>query len=54
MLTDGAPQWPWKETELRESRLVFIGRNMPGDMLCTGFEVCRVRSAMRDRIKQSA
>ncbi|MGY3484361.1 G3E family GTPase [Bradyrhizobium sp. USDA 4011] len=42
MLIDGAPQRPWKETEPRESRLVFIGRNLPEDVLRTGFEACQV------------
>lgn len=42
MLIDGAPQRAWKETEPRESRLVFIGRNLPEDVLRTGFEACQV------------
>jgi G3E family GTPase len=42
MLIDGAPQRPWKKTEPRESRLVFIGRNLPEDVLRSGFEACQI------------
>ena len=31
----------WKDTEQRQSRLVFIGRNLPKDVLHEGFEACR-------------
>jgi G3E family GTPase len=41
MLIEGAPQRPWKTTEPRESRLVFIGRNLPEDVLRSGFEACQ-------------
>jgi G3E family GTPase len=42
MLIDGAPQRPWKKKEPRESRLVFIGRNLPEDVLRSGFEACQL------------
>nr|WP_244568121.1 GTP-binding protein [Bradyrhizobium erythrophlei] len=37
----GGHQRPWKDTEQRQSRLVFIGRNLPKDVLREGFEACR-------------
>ena len=30
----------WKDGEIRESRLVFIGRNLDEEILKTGFEAC--------------
>lgn len=42
MLVDGVTQRPWKAKEPRESRLVFIGRNLPEDVLRSGFEACQV------------
>ena len=41
MLIEGDHQRPWKPGETRESRLVFIGRDLPRDMLRQGFEACR-------------
>jgi G3E family GTPase len=41
MLMEGGHQRPWKDTEQRQSRLVFIGRNLPKDVLREGFEACR-------------
>jgi len=32
---------PWGKTELRSSRLIFIGRNLNREMLTEGFEACR-------------
>jgi G3E family GTPase len=40
MLIEGGPQRPWKPSERRESRLVFIGRDLPRDMLKQGFSAC--------------
>jgi G3E family GTPase len=40
MILDGDHQRPWKEGEKRESRLVFIGRNLPVDKIRSGFESC--------------
>ena len=41
MLIEGDSQRPWQASEKRESRLVFIGRNLPKDVLREGFERCR-------------
>ena len=40
MILDGDHQRPWKAGEKRESRLVFIGRNLPEDKIRQGFEGC--------------
>lgn len=40
MLMDWDLQRPWKESEARESRLVFIGRNLNKAELTQGFEAC--------------
>jgi len=40
MILDGDHQRPWKTDEKRESRIVFIGRNLPGKMTSEGFESC--------------
>ena len=40
MLLDGDLQREWKADEARESRLVFIGRNLDKEALRTGFESC--------------
>ena len=40
MILDGDHQRPWKDGEKRDSRLVFIGRNLPGKMIAEGFESC--------------
>ena len=40
MILDGDHQRPWKKDENRESRIVFIGRNLPGKMIAEGFESC--------------
>ena len=37
MILDGDHQRPWKEDEKRESRIVFIGRNLPGKKITEGF-----------------
>jgi G3E family GTPase len=42
MLLEGDHQRPWKDDEARTSRLVFIGRNLPTDLLRQGFEACQV------------
>jgi G3E family GTPase len=41
MLMEGDHQRPWKPGEKRQSRLVFIGRNLPKDLLRDGFERCQ-------------
>ena len=40
MVLEGDLQQPWKATEPRYSRLVFIGRNLDKDLLRAGFESC--------------
>jgi G3E family GTPase len=40
MILDGDHQRPWKQDEKRESRIVFIGRNLPQDRIRSGFEGC--------------
>ena len=40
MILDGDHQRPWKDGEKRDSRTVFIGRNLPGKMIAEGFESC--------------
>jgi G3E family GTPase len=40
MILDGDHQRPWAAGEKRESRIVFIGRNLPEEMIRKGFESC--------------
>jgi G3E family GTPase len=40
MILDGDHQRPWQEGENRESRIVFIGRNLPQERIKAGFESC--------------
>ena len=40
MILDGDHQRPWNKDEKRESRMVFIGRNLPAKMIAEGFENC--------------
>jgi G3E family GTPase len=40
MILDGDHQRPWKEGEKRDSRIVFIGRNLPSQKIVQGFEAC--------------
>ena len=40
MILDGDHQRPWEKDEKRESRIVFIGRNLPGKLITEGFESC--------------
>jgi G3E family GTPase len=40
MILDGDHQRPWKDGEKRDSRIVFIGRNMPEEKIRQGFESC--------------
>jgi G3E family GTPase len=42
MLIEGDSQRPWEHGEKRETRMVFIGRNLPRDLLREGFERCQV------------
>jgi G3E family GTPase len=40
MMLDGDHQREWRDSEKRESRLVFIGRELPESMIRKGFEEC--------------
>ena len=40
MILDGNHQRPWKADEKRDSRIVFIGRNLPEAQIRRGFEAC--------------
>jgi G3E family GTPase len=40
MILDGDHQRPWRADEKRDSRAVFIGRNLPEDRIRLGFESC--------------
>ncbi|HEY5166432.1 MAG TPA: GTP-binding protein [Pseudolabrys sp.] len=40
MILDGDHQRAWQEGEKRDSRLVFIGRNLPEEKIRQGFETC--------------
>jgi G3E family GTPase len=40
MILDGDHQRPWGADEKRESRIVFIGRNLPEEKIRAGFEAC--------------
>ena len=40
MILDGDHQRPWKKGEKRDSRIVFIGRNLPEETIRQGFEGC--------------
>jgi hypothetical protein len=41
MLIDGGSQRVWKKNEAPQTRLVFIGRDLPVALLKQGFEACR-------------
>ena len=40
MILDGNHQRPWRADEARDSRIVFIGRDLPEDRIRQGFESC--------------
>jgi G3E family GTPase len=40
MIVEGDHQRPWHAGEARESRLVFIGRNLDTDRIKAGFDAC--------------
>jgi G3E family GTPase len=42
MMLEGNHQRKWKDGEARQSRLVFIGRELPEELIRTGFESCIV------------
>ena len=40
MILDGDHQRAWNADEQRRSRMIFIGRELPSDMIRTGFNGC--------------
>jgi G3E family GTPase len=40
MILDGDHQRPWRDNERRESRVIFIGRNLPQENIREGFAGC--------------
>ncbi len=40
MILDGDHQRPWNNDEKRDSRIIFIGRNLPEEKIREGFESC--------------
>ncbi len=40
MILDGGHQRPWNKDEKRDSRIIFIGRNLPEQTIAEGFESC--------------
>jgi G3E family GTPase len=40
MMLDGEPQREWRVDEKRESKVVFIGRELPEDEIRKGFLAC--------------
>ena len=42
MILDGDHQRPWQEGEKRQSRIVFIGRDLPEEKILRGFAACQV------------
>ena len=40
MILDGDHQRPWNKDEKRDSRIIFIGRNLPEEQIRQGFEGC--------------
>jgi G3E family GTPase len=40
MILDGDHQRPWRADEKRDSRIVFIGRNLSEEKIRQGFESC--------------
>jgi len=41
MIIEGGSQRAWKTEEARQTRLVFIGRNLPTELLKARLEACR-------------
>ncbi len=42
MLMEGDHQRAWRDGEARITRLVFIGRNLPKEIIIDGFNKCRL------------
>ena len=48
MMLDGDHQREWQDSEKRESRIIFIGRELPESMIRKGFEECAAGSYSGD------
>jgi len=46
MLLEGDHQRQWKPDEARQTRIVFIGRDLPRDVIAEGFEGCVARNGI--------
>jgi G3E family GTPase len=47
MLFSGGFQGKWKKKEVRESRFIFIGKNLDTEFLKSGLDACRVGAVLR-------
>ncbi len=54
MIADGDFIGPWPESEPRQSRIVFIGRNLNRPQLRRGFEACQVPLEPRATLRRRA
>lgn len=43
MIFDGTPDRKWREGEKRQSKMVFIGRDLDAELFREGFEQCCVK-----------
>lgn len=43
MIFDGTPDRKWKDGEKRQSKMVFIGRELDAELFREGFEQCVVK-----------
>jgi Cobalamin synthesis protein cobW C-terminal domain len=50
MLFSGSFEGEWKPDEPRESRFVFIGKNLDIEFLKIGFNACRVTNELRFKV----
>ena len=50
MLFNGTFEGKWKKSETRESRFVFIGKNLDTKFLKAGFEACLVTKELRFKV----
>lgn len=53
MFCDGNYQGLWKKREKRESRFVFIGKDLDTDLLKSGFQACVANKALRFKVGAS-
>jgi G3E family GTPase len=53
MLFTGSFEGSWKQSEKRESRFVFIGKNLDHEFLREGFMACRVSTSLRFKVGET-